>query len=54
MDMAILAFHLALVGLCFGVVAFADVNAIDFTFGFFLGVTLYSLHWRWKYGHWPD
>ena len=30
------------------------VSVIDYALGFFTGVALYALFWRWRYGFWPD
>ncbi len=53
-DLYILAFHVVLVVFCLGGIVLAGFHVIDVAYGFFLGVALYSLHWRWRYGHWPD
>lgn len=36
------------------VLFFTDINVIDFGFGILLGIGLYSVFWRWRYGYWPD
>lgn len=43
-----------LAGLVLYALYFVDVSLVDYALGFFSGIALYSLFWRWRYGFWPD
>ena len=53
-DKIILAVHFVFVSAAILLWYFLDLSAANMGAGFILGVSLYSLYWRWRYGFWPD
>ena len=52
--LGIFAIIVMLAALALGTMYMAGVSPFDYVLGFFTGVGLYSLFWRWRYGFWPD
>lgn len=53
-DLIILAVHFLLVAILAIGAFYIEFSIPSMAFGLVLGVALFSLHWRWRYGYWPD
>ena len=54
LDLLVLAAHFVFVASALGWMFYSGLSIYDTGAGFVLGIALYSLFWRWRYGFWPD